>query len=128
MSYFSDNYKYLSYPIETENSKGLRNAQIGAIHSIASYFTVHSKEPAIIVMPTGAGKTGVLFLSPFVLRSTRVLVITPSKLVRNQISNGFEDLKVLIDNGALPTDITKPKVKEISEVLDTQEKWTELSK
>src|SRR6202000_2562624 len=127
MSYFSDNYKFLSYPLETTNFKGLRNAQIGAIHSIASYFTIHYKEPAIVVMPTGSGKTGVLFLSAFVLRSKRVLVITPSKLVRNQIADDFHELSVLIESGALPNDIAKPVVKEITEVLDTQDKWDALS-
>jgi len=126
MSYFSNNYIHLTYPIGTTDRPGLRNAQIGAIHAISSHFTVHDKEPAIIVMPTGSGKTGVLFLSAYVLRATRVLIITPSRLVRNQISEGFETLNILISAGALPSKITKPKVKEITEVLDTQEKWDDL--
>jgi len=127
MSYFADNYESLSYPIGTEDKPGLRNAQIGAIHAIVSHFTVHDKEPAIIVMPTGSGKTGVLFLSAFALRATRVLVITPSKLVRNQIADGFSSLAVLTNVGALPNEIKKPKIKEITEVLDTQDKWNSLT-
>jgi superfamily II DNA or RNA helicase len=89
MTYFSENYSKISYPFETADSRGLRNAQIGAIHAIASHFTIHDKEPAIVVMPTGAGKTAVLYLSAYVLQVNRVLVITPGKLVRNQISEGF---------------------------------------
>ncbi|MGY3210950.1 DEAD/DEAH box helicase [Mucilaginibacter sp. HD30] len=127
MSYFSDNYDSLSYPIQTGTKKGLRNAQLGAIHAISSHFTIHDREPAIIIMPTGSGKTGVLFLSAFVLRVRRVLVITPSKLVRNQISEGFGNLSVLIDNGILSKNIKTPKVKEVTEVLDTDAKWNDLS-
>jgi len=127
MSYFSVSYKALSYPIATKEAKGLRNAQIGAIHSIVSHFTIHEKEPAIVVMPTGSGKTGVLFLSAFALRANRVLIITPSKLVRNQIALGFETLDILIQTGALPGDIKKPKVKEITSVLESQDKWDALS-
>jgi type I site-specific restriction endonuclease len=61
MSYFSDNYSHLTYPIETKDKPGLRNAQIGAIHAISSHFTVHDKEPAIIVMPTGSEKQAFYF-------------------------------------------------------------------
>jgi superfamily II DNA or RNA helicase len=35
---------------------GLRNAQVGALHAVAAHWTVSTK-PALIVMPTGTGKT-----------------------------------------------------------------------
>lgn len=126
MSYFSQHYKCLSYPISEYGSPGFRNAQIGAIHSISCHFTLHDKEPAIVVMPTGTGKTGVLFSSAFALKARRVLVITPSKLVREQIANGFKTLHLLITNNILPNTISKPKVKELKTKIDTQEKWEEL--
>ncbi|WP_145855378.1 DEAD/DEAH box helicase [Pedobacter suwonensis] len=126
MSYFSKQYEKLSYPISENGSKGFRNAQIGALHSISGHFTLHDKEPAIVVMPTGTGKTGVLMASAFALRAKRVLIITPSKLVREQIANGFASLNLLTGNGILPEVIAKPKVKELKNKIDTQEKWEEL--
>lgn len=44
---------------------------------------------AIVVLPTGCGKTGVAVLAPYVLDAARVLVITPSKTIQKQISEAF---------------------------------------
>jgi len=52
MRYFSNYYDAVRYPRETEEKKGLRQCQLGAIHAIASHFT-NSNYPAIITMPTG---------------------------------------------------------------------------
>ena len=51
--YFSKHYKNISYSIDSDKNKGLRNAQLGAVHAIASFFTLNQKIAAIIVMPTG---------------------------------------------------------------------------
>lgn len=71
--YFTDCYGTVRYPIDGEGGEGLRVAQIGAIHAVASHFTVRADEPAIVVMPTGSGKTAVLMMSAFVERARRVL-------------------------------------------------------
>ena len=65
MRYFSDLYRAVNYPIASEHSVGLRNAQIGAIHAIASHTTLEPVDAAVIVMPTGSGKTTVLMLAPY---------------------------------------------------------------
>lgn len=57
ISYFSDLYDNIKYPISSESNNGLRNAQIGAIHSIASNATLNTIGASVIVMPTGCGKT-----------------------------------------------------------------------
>ncbi len=125
MSYFSDNYSKVSYPKQRSFIKGLRNAQIGAIHSIASHFTV-SDEPAIVVLPTGAGKTAVLMMSAFVLEAKRVLVVTPSRLVRNQIFEDFSNLKILKILSIVPIDLRTPKSIEIETTQKTLEDWEKL--
>ncbi|EKD55596.1 MAG: hypothetical protein ACD_59C00110G0001 [uncultured bacterium] len=123
MSYFSDNYNEIRYPIEdNDSSSGLRRAQIGAIHSIASHFSLIN-EPAIVVMPTGSGKTAVLMMSAFVERANRILVITPSRLVRTQIKENFQTMKQLIKLKVLRENINLPKVSEIVKKPKNVEEW-----
>lgn len=123
--YFVDNYRLLAYPAQTPNTRGLYRAQLGAIHAIASHFTI-SAEPAIVTMPTGSGKTAVLMMAPFVLRSTRALVITPGRLVREQIAEDFRALEVLKLSGVLPPGVEPPTLVELrSKVADT-DSWETL--
>lgn len=125
MNYFRENYKYISYPIGSPPNDGLRRSQIGAIHAISSFFTI-KKESAIVVMPTGSGKTAVMMMSPFVLNSSRVLVITPSRLVRNQIFEEFKSLTTLNSIGVLTEDIGSPKVKEVEKKIISDSQWEDL--
>jgi len=112
MEYFSNHYSDLKFSLSNIENEGLRNAQIGALHSIGSYFTLYKKNPALIVMPTGSGKTTVLILSAFLLRANRVLVITPSVLVRGQIFDEFNKLKTAKELKSLPSKLQCPKVFE----------------
>lgn len=126
MSYFSDHYGDVRLPVCTdENLQGLRNAQLGAIHAIAAHFTL-SDEPALAVMPTGSGKTAVLMLTAFLQRVERVLVITPSKLVRDQIAEEFASLDTLRVIGAVPNDIALPSVHKVTSLRKTPALWEEL--
>ena len=79
MTYFSANYKHLSYPIASapNAADGFRLSQLAAIHSVAAHFFSRI-EPAMVVMPTGSGKSTIISALPFVLRANRVLVLTPS--------------------------------------------------
>lgn len=36
-NYFKTHYNAVKYPIDSEKSRGLRNAQLGAIHAISSF-------------------------------------------------------------------------------------------
>lgn len=122
MSYFSDNYPLVRYPL---GNPGLRLAQAGAIHAIAAHFSVLS-ETGLIVMPTGSGKTAVLLMAPFVLQAQRVMIITPSRLVREQIAEGAKSLAVLKIAGALPDTVQLPKVVELKEKLAAEASWNQL--
>lgn len=126
MAYFSSNYNRINYPISDGATPGLRNAQIGAIHAIGAHFSIHDKEPALIVMPTGSGKTAVLNLSAYLLRANRVLVISSSVLVRGQIKNEFSTLKTLKESSVFAKDIPTPTVKEIRSPIKSMEEWEAL--
>lgn len=109
MSYFSDNYSKLTFPLTNGDNPGFREAQRGALFAIGSHFSGRN-DPAIITMPTGTGKTAVLQASAFLLQANRVLVLTPSRLVREQITDDFKKLGVLKRLGAVPPDLHDPKV------------------
>ena len=65
-------------------------------HQIEAVRAVHEQlsDPtnpniALVVLPTGCGKTGVAVLASYVLNATKVLVITPSVTISEQIYDAF---------------------------------------
>src|SRR5690242_593913 len=108
-SYFAEHYEDLRWPLKDPEREGFRLAQIGALHAIGAHFG-QSNERAIITMPTGSGKTAVLCASAYLQRATRVLVITPSRLVREQIVEEFSELKTLREIRALGATVPSPSV------------------
>lgn len=121
MSYFSTLYSMVRYPIATEQNKGLRNAQIGAIHAIAAHATIDPLDTAVIVMPTGSGKTTVLMLAPYILLKTKVLIVTPSTMVRGQIADEFTRLKTLKNIGVFDLTIEAPHVYEMEHLYSVDQ-------
>ncbi|HTL66657.1 MAG TPA: DEAD/DEAH box helicase family protein [Lacunisphaera sp.] len=89
--------------------RGLRPPQIGALHAIAAHWTV-SSAPALVVMPTGTGKTEVMLAAMIMSRPKRLLVIVPSDLLRQQTMGKFATLGVLQKVGALGPDALFPVV------------------
>lgn len=105
---------------------GLRNAQAGALYAIASHFTV-SDANAIVSLPTGTGKTLVAVLAPVMLRANRVLVVTPSRIIRNQVAGEFRSLSLARSLGLLPKSSPRPNVKRITKRLSTLQAWQSLT-
>lgn len=126
MSVFNELYSQLSLKVSNRpDEPGLRRAQLGAAHAIAAHFSL-KKEQAIVVMPTGAGKTAVLFMAAILLRANRCLVITPSQMVRTQIAEGFASLDVLRGAGVLPPLAPSPKVQELRNLVKSVGDWAAL--
>ncbi|MBQ9713967.1 MAG: DEAD/DEAH box helicase family protein [Clostridia bacterium] len=117
MSHFSNLYNQLHYPIDSDDSIGLRNAQLGALHAIASHSTLEPLDTTVIVMPTGSGKTTVLMLAPYVLCKKKVLIVTPSAMVREQIAEEYKTLKTLKNIGVFDKDVKPPTVFEAEHIL-----------
>jgi len=124
VSYFSDNYARIAYPktVAGEPNSGLRKAQLGAMHSVASHFT-NNTVPALVVMPTGSGKSAVLTTVPYLLGATRALVITPSRLVREQIAEDIEGLETLKRLGVLPQAVEPPATLELTGRITGAAEW-----
>lgn len=64
--------------------------QVDAVLRVRDHFRDPSKPNiALVVLPTGCGKTGVAVLAPYALNASRVLVITPSVIISKQIYEAF---------------------------------------
>lgn len=103
----------------------MRQPQLGALHAVAAHFTRFA-DPAIVTIPMGSGKTAVISAVPFLLRAERVLVLTPSRMVREQIAEEFEGLLDLRRLGVIATSVAAPTVYTVeSRITDFQE-WQNL--
>ena len=78
------------------------------------------------MLPTGAGKTALMMLASFQLPASRVLIITPSIAVRDQIAGHFRSLEVLKKRGVLPNDVPSPSVHIQDGYVKTDQDWRDL--
>lgn len=99
-------------------NNGLRKVQRGAVHALAAHWTV-SDDPALVVMPTGTGKTETM-LSVLVQHCCeRVLVLVPSDVLREQICEKFRTLGCLKEIGVLENSALTPRVVAIRKGVKT---------
>lgn len=105
---------------ETCSSKGLRSPQIGALHALLAHVE-DGNESAIIVMPTGTGKTETMLAFLVANVCKKVFVIVPSDALRSQTCRKFKKLGLLKELGVVPYDIKMPIVSMIKNALDDLE-------
>ncbi len=130
-SYFKEHGCKIQYVLdeEVDDGYGLRRPQWRALQSIGSHFELaedgEATDPALVVMPTGSGKTAVLKLAAFQERAKRVLIVTPSQIVRDQIASRFGDLETLRKLNVFPEgeEFPAPDVKEQKGMIETEEVW-----
>lgn len=87
MSYFMDTAANI-----LGNSK-LRKPQIEAYIKIQEYFNEQPDGEALVVLPTGTGKSGLISIAPFGVCSGRVLIITPGLVTKQSIQKTQELLE-----------------------------------
>lgn len=81
------NHFVTAKPLIVSNSR-LRDPQIEAYHEIKAFFKDRNNgREAIVVLPTGSGKTGLMAISPYGISKKKVLIITPQTVVRNTVLN-----------------------------------------
>lgn len=65
---------------------GLFRHQIAATMDTKKFLLDQTKpKPALIIAPTGSGKTGMICLLPYLMKSKNTLILTPSPLLSKQI-------------------------------------------
>lgn len=92
--------------------QGLRLPQLGAMHAVASHWTLGG-DPAMVVMPTGTGKTEVMIAATIAAQCDRVLVIVPTNALRQQTADKFATYGLLERIGIIDA-IANPIVATLS--------------
>lgn len=84
--------KFESATLFIKGNEYLREPQIEAYYKIESYFNCQSKvrKEALIILPTGTGKTGVMAIAPYAVSKKRVLVITPQTVIANTVMGSLD--------------------------------------
>ena len=86
MSYFIDT------AVNIEGNSRLRTPQIEAYLKIKTFFCVPENKEALVVLPTGTGKSGLISIAPFGTCSGRVLIVTPGLVTKDSIRKTQEAL------------------------------------
>jgi superfamily II DNA or RNA helicase len=126
VGYFEDCLEDLCLKVRSyEEDVGLRRCQIGAYWAVKSHFTAYD-EPALVSLPTGAGKTALMMLLAFGLNAKRVLVVSPSDVLRTQTFEKFSHLSGLVKAGVLEEEYEKPTVHRLTSRVTSPDVWDEL--
>lgn len=119
VSTWIDKFKFIKEN-EQENIKGLRPPQVGALYSILAHVQ-NSEDKAIVVMPTGTGKTETMLATLISNRCKKLLVSVPSDSLRTQISNKFITLGLLKEYGIVDASCLNPIVGILYRRFDTSQ-------
>ncbi|WP_047275912.1 DEAD/DEAH box helicase [Pseudomonas lundensis] len=79
MSYFIDT------PFNIEGNTKLRTPQIEAYLKIRDFFSDPENKEALVVLPTGTGKSGLISIAPYGVSNGRVLIVTPGLVTKDSI-------------------------------------------
>ena len=74
---------------DIEANDRLREPQREAHRAVREHFA-SSDDPAVIVIPVGCGKTGIIATLPFGIAQGRVLVITPNLTIRKGVTDALD--------------------------------------
>ncbi|MCW7546772.1 DEAD/DEAH box helicase family protein [Photorhabdus sp. APURE] len=86
---------FFNTAVNIEGNKKLRTPQIEAYIKIRDYFSQPDNKEALVVLPTGTGKSGLISITPYGVSNKRVLIITPGLVTKDSIRKTQE---VLEDN------------------------------
>ncbi len=107
-----------------DRAHGWRPPQLGALGATMAHWSLAEREPTVISIPTGTGKTAVSMAAPFLTVDAprRVLVLAPSRQLRRQLVEQFSTYAQLQGLGVLPEMAGAPTVLEMSGRVDD---WSE---
>jgi superfamily II DNA or RNA helicase len=98
----------------SQNIKGLRQPQLGALHMIMGHLIL-PMDTGTVVLPTGTGKTETMLSALIAHQCEKLLVTVPSDSLRSQIGGKFSTLGLLKEFGIIADDALYPIVGIIHE-------------
>lgn len=112
------------YIAEMPGESGLREPQLAAIHAyLSKRYTL--KDRAIIVMPTGTGKTETMLGILIAAQLKKVLVTVPHDALRKQLFEKFKTLGILHDSSVVTKECLYPYVSIVETGMDLHG-WQEI--
>ncbi|TAL50375.1 helix-turn-helix domain-containing protein [Patescibacteria group bacterium] len=107
---------FITTPASIEANNKLREPQREAHHHVREHFE-NTSTPAILQIPVGCGKTGVIASLPYGIARGRILVIAPNVTIRNGIFDALDTSSV--KNFLRKTDvISDPSKLPFAAILD----------
>ncbi|PKL00083.1 MAG: helicase [Tenericutes bacterium HGW-Tenericutes-1] len=76
-----------------EGNRKLRTPQIEAYLNIKEYFINNPQGEALVVLPTGTGKSGLISIAPYGIAKKRVLIITPGLVTKKSVVKSLHPLE-----------------------------------
>jgi superfamily II DNA or RNA helicase len=119
---WKNKFKFIKENTETGIS-GLRPPQVGALYSILAHVQ-NPEDKAIIVMPTGTGKTETMLATLVANECKKLLVAVPSDSLRTQLTDKFSTFGKLRDFGIIDNSCENPIVGIINEKFSNSEELT----
>ncbi|WP_058953199.1 DEAD/DEAH box helicase family protein [Clostridium tyrobutyricum] len=120
---YNPNYFFTVKPHIYDN-ENLREPQIRGYYSIYEHFEINKKvSHAIMVLPTGVGKTGLMALLPYNISRGRVLIIAPQIVVKDTVIDALNP--ELPDNFWLKRKVFE-KVSDLPAVIEFEGNKTKL--
>ena len=88
---YNEHYFEMANPCIYDNNQ-LREPQIQGYYKVYEHFIVRNKKRthAIVVLPTGVGKTGLMGLLPFHICEGRALIITPQLTIKDAVVDSLD--------------------------------------
>lgn len=88
--FYNEHYFEMANPNIYENEE-LREPQIQGYFKVYDHFIVKNKQThAIVVLPTGVGKTGLMGILPFHICKGRALIITPQLTIKDAVVDSLD--------------------------------------
>jgi superfamily II DNA or RNA helicase len=85
---------FMSSDPNISGNEELRIPQVDAYYEVYRHFMINKKTTsAIVVLPTGTGKTGLMGLLPYYISEGRVLIITPQLTIKDSVIDSLDPEK-----------------------------------
>jgi len=81
--------KFATIDPNIENNHLLRIPQNEGYEAIHNHYLSAGNREIGIVLPVGCGKSGLIAITPFALKSKRVLVVAPGIRIKDQLAEDF---------------------------------------